>query len=90
MEKEINSADLDAILKLVELSEADYKLGRSKSARELLAERRCKEKDGYEPDDAPLTLEQIQAIQKLADDMARAQGKTPPSEIPEENWQTLF
>lgn len=44
----------------------------------------------YEPDDGPLTLEQSKAIQKLADDRARAQGKTPPSEIPEENWQTLF
>lgn len=44
----------------------------------------------YEPDDGPLTLEQSKAIQKLADDRARAQGKTPPSEIPEQNWQTLF
>lgn len=45
MEKEINNTNMDLILKIVDLSEADVKLGRVKTARELLAERRFKEKD---------------------------------------------
>jgi hypothetical protein len=45
MEKEINNTDMDSILKIVDLSETDVKLGRVKTARELLAERRPKEKD---------------------------------------------
>ncbi len=44
----------------------------------------------YEPDDGPLTLEQINIIQKVADDRARAEGKTPPSEIPKSSWEKLF
>lgn len=43
----------------------------------------------YEKDDGPLTEEQIQAIQKAVDDKAKAEGKIPPSKIPDENWKWL-
>ena len=43
----------------------------------------------YEKDDGPLTEEQIQAIQKAVDDKANAEGKIPPSKIPDENWKRL-
>lgn len=43
----------------------------------------------YEKDDGPLTEEQIRAIQKAVDDKAKAEGKIPPSKIPDENWKRL-
>ncbi len=44
----------------------------------------------YEPDDGPLTLDQIKAIQKLADELAITRGEILPSEIPESSWEKLF